>query len=190
MKPVLIFGAGDFSLVVRALALACGREVVGFIDEIVESPGIFNGLETAKNAFPPEECEIVLAVGYSNLPGRWQARERILAAGYKLATLIHPTAYVYDPDKVMDGCIVMAGAVVDVNASLGEAVVVWPGVVINHDSFIGDNTFLSPNCTVCGFVQVGRHSFVGAGAVIVDHVVVPEAQFIKAGSVFSKGRSV
>lgn len=190
MKPVLLFGAGDFSSVVRALALACGREVVGVIDETIESPEIICSLQKAKDAFPPDRYDIVLAVGYSNLSGRWQARERIRTAGYRLATLIHPTAHVVDDAAVGEGSLVMAGSIVDINASIGEAGVVWPGVVVNHDSTVGDNTFLSPNCTVCGFVKVGRHCFVGAGAVIADHVVVSDAQFIKAGCVFSKGRSV
>jgi sugar O-acyltransferase (sialic acid O-acetyltransferase NeuD family) len=190
MKSVLIFGAGDFSNVVRALANECGRKVVGVIDETVNSSDVLDGLESAIKSFPPEVCEIVLAVGYSDLSARWLARERIRDAGYKLATLIHPAAYVYNVEKIAEGCLLMAGAVVDVNASLGEVVVVWPGVVVNHDSRIDENTFLSPNCTVCGFVRVGRQTFIGAGAIIADHVVVPEGTFIKAGNVYSKGRSV
>lgn len=181
---LLIYGSKEFALTVMELVRHCGHESVGMVDDFNSGSGILGNIETVRRDFSPNEYGMVLAIGYSNLTARWLAWERIVAAGYISPTLIHPRAYVADTAQVGQGCMVMAGAIVDVRAKLGDAVVAWPGVCINHDVVIGNNTFLSPNSTICGCSVVGVNTFIGANAVIADHCSVPPASFIKMQSRF------
>jgi len=149
------------------------------VDDFNSGSGILGNLDSVIQSHPPSKYGIAMAIGYTNIPARWAAWERIRSAGYQAPALIHPRAYVADSARIGEGAMVMAGAIVDVRAEIGDLVVLWPGACVNHDTKIGANTFIAPSATLCGFAQVGAHSFVGAGAVIVDYGQVPEAGFIK-----------
>jgi sugar O-acyltransferase (sialic acid O-acetyltransferase NeuD family) len=176
---LLIYGSKDFAATVADLARHCGHEVAGMVDDFNAGPGILGDFTAVTRTHPPSGYGIAMAIGYSNIPARWAAWERIRSAGYRAPALVHPRAYVADNARIGEGAMVMAGAIVDVRAEIGGLAVLWPGACINHDTKVGSNTFISPNATLCGFAQVGAHSFIGAGAVIVDHGQVPEASFIK-----------
>lgn len=182
MKKILVYGSQEFGRVIRDLVEACGEEFVGYIDDIYEGEEVLGPFAQIVKRFPPTEYAIAMAIGYKNLAIRAQVAKQVTDAGYKLTRLIHPRAYVRHQEKVAAGCLIMAGATIDVGATLAEMVVVWPGVVINHDSMIGANTFLSPHATICGCVQIGANCFIGAGAIVVDHVRVTDGSFIKAGA--------
>jgi len=185
MKKTLVYGSLEFGRVIKDLVQQCGREFAGYIDDFNAGEEVLGGFDRVRSLCTPAFHDVVIAVGYNNLQARWDVYEKVRAAGYRVPPLVHPRAYVRDAELVGEGALVMAGAIVDVNARLGALVVVWPGVVVNHDSSVAANSFLSPNCTVCGCVEVGAHTFVGAGAVIVDHVVVPAGSFVKAGALYT-----
>lgn len=184
MTELLVYGSREFGRVVKDLAEQCGYRVAGFIDDFHRGDGILGTFAEVAGRCPPARFEVAIAVGYRDLGARWAVRERVVAHGYRLPALVHPRAYVRDPARIGDGSFVMAGAIVDLQASLGPLVVVWPGAVVNHDSRVGENSFLSPHATICGCVTIGRQVFVGAGATIVDHVEVPAGTFVKAGSLY------
>lgn len=185
---LLIYGSKDFALTVADLIRHCGHEVVGMVDDFNSGPGILGGLESIVKDFPPDECSFAVAIGYSNLPMRWKACDKVRAAGYGTPTLVHPRAYVADTARLGNGCLVMAGAIVDVRAKLGDHVVIWPGTCVNHDVTVGANTFISPGSTICGFANVGANSFVGAATVIADHCHVPESSFLKMQTRYTSGQ--
>lgn len=176
---LLIYGSKEFATTVAELVRHCGHEAVGMVDDYNSGNGILGNLDAVSRSHPPSEFGVAIAIGYTNLPARWAAWERIRSAGYQAPALIHPRAYVADSSRVGEGAMIMAGAIVDVHVEIGDLTVLWPNTCINHDSKVGPNTFVSPSATICGFVDIGAHSFVGAGAVIVDHCRVPEMSFIK-----------
>jgi sugar O-acyltransferase (sialic acid O-acetyltransferase NeuD family) len=184
MADLLVYGSLEFGRVVKDLAVQCGHRFAGFVDDFNRGEEVLGTFDEVAGRCPPPRYEVAIAVGYRNLGARWDVYRKVKARGYQLPPLVHPRAYVRDPARIGEGTFVMAGAIVDVHATLGALVVAWPGVVVNHDSTVGENTFLSPNATVCGCVTVGRQAFVGAGATIVDHVEVPAEAFIKAGSLY------
>ncbi len=157
------------------------------VDDYNQGPGILGDLATVTDSHPPEHYGVALAVGYSQLPARWAAWERVSQAGYWAPALVHPRAYIADSARLGAGVMVMAAAIVDVHAEIGDLAVLWPGANVSHDSRVGSNVFISPGAVLCGAVEVGSHSFIGAGAVVVDHSNVPEASFVKAGSVYYQG---
>jgi sugar O-acyltransferase (sialic acid O-acetyltransferase NeuD family) len=176
---LLIYGSKEFAVTVEELAIDCGHEVAGFVDDFSPGPRILGTLDAVRQTHPSSEFGIAIAVGYSQLAARWTAWQRVLAAGYNAPALVHPRAYVARTANIGQGTMLMAGALVDVRAKIGEIAVIWPGVCISHDCAVGENTFISPNATLCGYVEMGAHSFVGAGAAVVDHCVVPPSTHIK-----------
>lgn len=185
---LLIYGSRDFALTAADLARDCGHEPVGCVDDFHEDVGILGTLHDVSRSHPPSRFGVVLAIGYNNLPGRWQAWQRLRALGYRAPALVHPRAYVAPSTTLGEGCMVMAGALLDQRVQAGEVAVFWPGACISHDSRIGANTFVSPNATVCGFAHVGAHVFVGAASAIVDHGDVPDGSFLPLQSRYTRRR--
>ncbi|MBA3005436.1 MAG: hypothetical protein KKA41_17700 [Proteobacteria bacterium] len=180
----LIYGSNDFALILKDFLEFHEMKFCGFIDDFRTDDSIIGTFADILERYNPFNYEIVLGIGYSNLPARLIAFERIKSAGFKVATLIHRHAYVRSLANIHEGAIIMANATIDCNAVIGKAAVIWPGVVVNHDSKISTNTFLSPSATICGFVNIGESCFVGAGAVISDHVDVPNGTFIRANALY------
>lgn len=183
-KPLLIYGSQEFGKIVCNLAIECGYEVAGFIDDYNSGENILGSYDYVKDKFPPTLFDMAIAIGYKHLESRWAIYQQVKSDGYFLPSLVHGSAYVSCQSTVHAGGMIMAGAIVDAFVKVNDLVVLWPGVVVNHDSSIGSNTFLSPNATVCGFVKIGHSCFVGAGATVVDHRNVADFAFIKAGSVY------
>lgn len=182
---LLVYGSGDLGRVARDLLARCGHEFAGFVNDFEREEGVLGGFEEVRQRHRPGEFGVVLAVGYKDLAARWRVYQRVKAAGYSLPALVHPAAYVHSLPAIGEGSMVMARAIVDVDARIAEACVLWPGANVSHDTAVGRNCFLSPNCALCGFVSLGDHCFVGAGAVVVDHRQVPAGTRIKAGAVFA-----
>jgi sugar O-acyltransferase (sialic acid O-acetyltransferase NeuD family) len=183
---VLIYGSREFARTVSELVEDCGHSVAGFIDDFSTGPHILGTLAQVQRSHKASEYGIAFAVGYNDLAARWQAWQRLRAAGYPAPALIHPRAYVAKSAQVGDGAMIMAGSLVDVRAKVGDIVVAWPGSCISHDCVVGDNSFISPNATLCGYVDLGAHCFVGAGAAIVDHCTVPPSTRIKMQASYLK----
>ncbi len=183
-KKILIYGSKEFGKVMKGLVEYLGYPFQGYIDDIYQGEEIVGTFEYVKKKIPANEYAIVIAVGYRDLSARWVIYREVRKNSYEVPTLIHDKAYVHDKKKIGQGTIIMAGAVIDYNAVVGELVTVWPGVVVNHDCNIGNNIFLSPNATICGGARIGEDSFIGAGSIIIEHNDIPPKSFIKAGQTY------
>jgi sugar O-acyltransferase (sialic acid O-acetyltransferase NeuD family) len=184
-KKILVYGSREFGQVVRDLATQCGYAFAGFVDDMNRGGEILGSWSEVARSHAPASHAVAMAVGYRHLHERRVLYERVQSQGYATPALIHPRAYVRDLAAIGPGAFIMAGAVVDIGASVGALAVVWPGATINHHSRVGGNTFVSPNAAICGGTVVGEDCFIGAGATIVDHQNVPSGSFVKAGSVYA-----
>ena len=174
---ILIYGSGSYAETIADLALDCGHEVVGKVDDDGTGAAVLGRFADLIESH--RDCGVVMGIGYRDLPARWAAWQRVRRSGLASPALVHPRAYVARTAQIGLGCVVMAGAIVDRNAQIGDASVIWPCACINHDTVVGANCFVSPSATLCGAVRVGAHSFIGAAAAIADHCDVPESSMIK-----------
>ena len=185
---LFIYGSKCFASTVAGLVADTGHELAGMIDDQASGEHIVGSLDVVSRAHARSEAGLVMAIGYKDLPARWRAWQRVLAAGWTVPVLVHPRAYVSATAQLGAGALVMAGAIVDQRSRLGQAVVIWPGACINHDCQVGDNSFISPSAVLCGSVHVGAHSFVGAGALVVDGGELPPSSFVRMGERFTARR--
>jgi sugar O-acyltransferase (sialic acid O-acetyltransferase NeuD family) len=102
--------------------------------------------------------------------------------GFELARTIHPHAQVGRGTAIGAGTVLMAGAVVNSDATIGENVIINTGATVDHDCAVGDGVHVAPGAHLCGGVRVGAGSFIGAGAVLTPGVRVGTNTVIGAGS--------
>ena len=126
----------------------------------------------------------VICVGDAAL--RVRAIKEVLALGAKLASVVHPLAYVASSASIGDGAIICPFAFVGPFASVGRCCAVNVGAMVGHDVQLGDGTVLSPGAKINGRGNTGEAAFLGAGAVITPKVRLGSYAKLAAGSVLNK----
>ncbi|MDO4555749.1 MAG: acetyltransferase [Lachnospiraceae bacterium] len=183
-KKLIIIGASGHGKVILDIALLCGYEVLGFLDDDItlkENAGYPVLGVTAKAPHyvkrEKEKMEFILAIGNNTI------RQK-LDQEYKLswATLIHPKAVIGRQTSIGEGTVVMAGAVINPSAKIGRHCIINTSSVVEHDNLIGDYVHISPGAVLAGTVTVGKCSHIGAGAVVINNLSLTENTILGAGA--------
>jgi sugar O-acyltransferase (sialic acid O-acetyltransferase NeuD family) len=127
---------------------------------------------------------VVVAIGNNRIRAVKQAE--LVAAGGKMATIVHRSAMISSHASVAVGSVVFANAVVNACAALGAGVIVNTGAVVEHDCVVGDFAHISPNAVLAGGVTLGALAWVGSCASVRQLVVVGEASVVGMGAVVTK----
>ena len=121
---------------------------------------------------------IIIAVGNN----RDRKKEAEARRGAHFTYLIHPSATVASSALIGMGTVIMAGAVVQAQAQIGEHVIVNTNATCDHDSIIHDFAHISPGANICGSVEIGEGAWVGANATVIQGRKVPPWTVVPAGS--------
>jgi acetyltransferase EpsM len=114
---------------------------------------------------------------------RRQTVGRLRAAGWEVASLVHPTAHVAPSASVGTGALLGPAVVVGARSRIGAYAVLGRGSLVGHHTELGEFTTLGPGANVAGNVRLDEDVFVGMGAVVRDHVRVGAGAVIAMGAV-------
>ena len=190
MKRLLIVGAGGHGRSVAEAVLAAGKyELVGFVDDAVprlqhvwDLP-VFGA--TADLARDREHADAaVVAIGNNRL--REALQHTLYAAGFALATVVHPQAMVSPRAVIGAGCAIMAGAIVGTGAQLGAGVIVNCGAVVDHHCRVEDFGHLGVNAAMSGGSVLGRSAWMQAGSVLGYGAMVDAWRVLGSGEAVNK----
>ena len=193
MTRVLIVGAGGHGHVV-ADALICSRregsdlEAVGFVDDDPSLEGAtIMGLpvlgSTARLGRVDHDA-VFVAIG-DNV-SRAQLFGRLVAAGERVVTIVHPRAVVAATARVGSGVLVCAGAVVNAAAVLGDNAIVNTGATVDHHCILGAHSHIAPGAHLGGGVEVGEGSLLGIASAVVPGRRVGRWCVVGAGAVVTR----
>jgi len=181
---IVIYGAGGHGKVVLDALEQSDRRVAGFADDDTGRRGKpFCGYPVADldNAEFGEAVEVVVAIGDGEL--RAELTGQILASGYRLATVIHPSATIGRDVEIGSGAMILAQAAVNPGARIGHGVIINTAATVDHDCVVGDFAHLAPGVRMAGNVTVGERALVGVGATIMPGVEIGAGATVGAGSV-------
>jgi sugar O-acyltransferase (sialic acid O-acetyltransferase NeuD family) len=178
-----VVGAGGHSLEVVDLAVACGHEVVGIVDDAREGIHPNTGLPIRKMIDPRDTDGVVIAIGDAD--ARAVAFER-LGNTYKLPTLVHPTATVSPSARLGTGVQVMQNVVVNALAVVGDDCILNVGCHVAHECSVGQHTHLAPGSRLGGQSNVGGRCLVGTNSVVLPRVTVGYRAIVGAGAVVTR----
>jgi sugar O-acyltransferase (sialic acid O-acetyltransferase NeuD family) len=111
---------------------------------------------------------------------------KIVGNGKKLATLIHPHAFVSPRSKLQPGTVICAGAIVQPYADIGMGCIVNTAATVDHHCVLGDGVHLSPGVHLSGNVRIGKSTWLGTGASVRDKLTIGDNVTIGVGSVVVK----
>lgn len=194
MKPVVLFGTGDFARVAHVyLRDDSPYEVAAFTvhGDYVEA-GAFGGVplvafEELEERYPPDRYGMFVAVGFRKVNrARAAIYDECKARGYELISYVSSRAMVSAETRIGDNCFVFEANVVQPFVTIGDDVVLWSGNHIGHDVTIGDHCFIASHVVVSGNVKIGERCFVGVNATFRDGITVAPDCVIGAGAAIMK----
>ncbi len=188
-----LYGAGGLGAEILEIAKKCNMEL-GRFDEVVyidDNPQVATmdgysvvGFDDVCAHEDPSSFEVVVCVGEPRLRGVLAAK--VKAAGFRLATLIHPEIEVPDSAVVGEGVIVYRYCNIGPHAQIGANTALLLGANAPHDNRIGENCVLSTNATLSGNCTVGDNAYIAAGAVVKEGVTIGDWAIVGLGSVVFK----
>lgn len=190
MEPLLLIGGGGHCrVIIDALQASARFEIVGILD-VSASGGDVMGVpvigtdEDLARVRAEGVASAFIAVGSMGDPTRRVAlANRVIAEGFRLPQVVHPTAYV-SPNAVLGpGVYVGPQAAVNAGASIGANAIVNTGALVDHDCRIGEFVHLAPGCALSGGVSVGDRTHLGTGCAVVHGVSIGRDTIVGAGSV-------
>ncbi|MBQ2901206.1 MAG: acetyltransferase [Agathobacter sp.] len=180
-KKVIIIGASGHGKVIADIIIKSGDEVVGFLDDnpnLEESFIGFPVLGKVSDAINYKENKFVVAIGNADV------REKIVnELDVNWYTAIHPTAVISSIGvEIGEGTVVMANAVINSDAKIGNHCIINTGAIVEHDNFIEDFVHVSVGAKLAGIVTVGRKSWIGIGSQVIQCKKICSEVMIGAGA--------
>ena len=180
---LLIIGAGCHgALLAEAAELSGAFEVVGFLDDALPvGKAVLNGAVFGAiigyisldhlDRYRAACDQAIVAVG--NNAVREKITQQLVDAGFDIATVIHPRAFVLPSAVVCSGSAVMAGAIVGTEARLGLASIVNCGALVDHHARVEDFGHLGVNASMAGGTRLARGAWMQAGTALGYGVEIP-----------------
>jgi|GEM_PF-2593757 len=198
MTDVLIYGGGLLGRQVLYLVktyFSNDYNVIGFIDdikkkgEVIEDGfvnyGSLNDIFN-DNKYSPDNVKLILAIGYNNMIGKYEAYNNAKENGYNFISLIHPNASIEKNVILGEGVILLAGVVVDQYVEIKDINYLDIGCKIGENTVLDINNYLSAGTTIGGSVNVGKNNFFGLNTTVVNDIEIGNNNFINAMSLIYK----
>jgi sugar O-acyltransferase (sialic acid O-acetyltransferase NeuD family) len=188
-RVMWIAGAGGHGAVVAEAALASGWSSVEFFDDRwpglsstrgMPVQGTLAALRQRLASPTARQTGVLVAIGDNN--HRLELTLALAQAGATLATVVHPFTAVSPTATLGPGTVVLAGAVLNAGARLGQACIVNTRASIDHDCSIGDGVHICPGAALAGQVSVHDLAWLGIGCSVIQGVTVGRGAFVAAGA--------
>jgi len=188
-KKLALLGASGHGKVVADMAMALEWTEVVFFDDawpavacngqwpvVGDSAGLLKRLH--------EFDGVVIAIG--NCAIRLRKQNEFAAMGARIATIVHPRAWVSPYARLGAGTVVMAGAIINTDAKIGTACIINTGATVDHDCEIANGVHIAPGAHLSGNVRVGDLSWIGVGAAVRQGIEIGASVMAGAGAVVVK----
>jgi sugar O-acyltransferase (sialic acid O-acetyltransferase NeuD family) len=187
-RIVIVCAGGQGAIVADILQRAheAGADALpaGFVDDTPELLGTaVLGLDVlAPVAALSGIAHDAVIVAFGDNEGRRAITERLLAAGERLATAIHPRACIAPSASIGEGSMISAGAVISPRAIIGRGVIVNTKASIDHDTVVEDFAHVSAGATVGARCRIGAESLIALGATVISGATVGERTIVGSGA--------
>jgi len=178
---MILYGAGGHAKVIIDILVASGEKVNFIFDDdetVKELCGI--PVKQFEEGLINEE-KVIISIGGNEV--RKKIADRF---HWSFGTAIHPSAIISQPNHIGPGSVVMHGAIIQIETSVGKHCIINTGTRIDHDCVIEDFVHIAPGAVICGNVKVGEGTFIGANTTVIPSVSIGKHCVIGAGSVVLK----
>lgn len=104
---------------------------------------------------------------------------KLKALGYKMPSVIYPTAYISPYATVGQGCIIMQNALVQNGSSVGDGTVIHPGAEIHHDAIVGDFSMVYTNSCIRTQAKLGQRCWIDSTVTVASYQELTDDAVLK-----------
>jgi sugar O-acyltransferase (sialic acid O-acetyltransferase NeuD family) len=189
MGDLVIAAAGGFGRELAAYARDAGFTVVGFLDDDPDAAAQLAGEDASVGVrgtiagYSPGSDEEQVAIGIGQPAARLRVADALVARGARLATVVHPSAWVAPTATLGAGVAIAPFACVGPQVTVGDLGLINTYASLGHDAVLGRSCVFSSYCVATGHTVLGDAVFLGTAAVIAPGVRVGDGARISAGAV-------
>ena len=127
-----------------------------------------------------------IIVAFGNCVIRLEKTRELIGLSAPIISLIHPKAFVSPNSTLGQGSVVFAGAVINIDAKVGEASIINTAATVDHDCIIAHGVHICPGANLSGGVEVGEASWIGVGSCVRHSIKIGANVMVGAGAVIVK----
>ncbi len=104
----------------------------------------------------------------------------------RLATFVHPMAYVAPSVQLGPGCIIMPNVSMSPGTKLGKGCLMMVGSMMGHDNIVGDFCHIAAQAAVGSYLTIGKGVHIGLNATVKENLSIGDFATLGAGAVLTK----
>ena len=131
-----------------------------------------------------EGDQTFVAIGNANTRLTWL--RKITSVGIAVATIVHPKAVISPSAILGEGTVAVAGAIVNMDVSVGKGCILNTGSTVDHDCVLEDGVHICPGANLAGEVHIGSSSWIGIGSTVCQCLKIGARVTVGAGAVVTK----
>ena len=158
MKRLVILGSGGYGRTVFDIAHQLGYSTIVLDDADLAHP------LSAFSSYISDDTSFIPAFGNNAFRMEWI--NRIEESGGKLATLIHPTAYVSPTATIHPGTVILPHAIVNTDVVIDRGCIINLGAIVDHGCIIEEGVHVCLGAVIKGENRIERLSKIEAGEVV------------------------
>ena len=196
MRDLIILGAGgsgwDIVSIVKAINMKNPEwNILGYLDdnEVLLNKE-FSGVRvigTIKDCIKfPNAYFISSIANPTNRLVRRNIWDKVKLHNLRFATLIHPSAIIYDDVTIKEGCVVNANCMLGNGAILDEDVHLAYACNIAHETHLKEHTTLGTGVNLSSGVVICEDCYIGAGVSSTHDITVEPNTLVAVGSAITE----
>lgn len=193
-KVVILGGMGNAAVVANAIEHAhrmgaTDLEVAGFLNdrtplgEKIDMFPVIGTVADAKRWLDKGYWFINTIMRIDGNQERLEMFERLGIPDDRLASFVHPMAYVAPSVQLGPGCIVMPQAAMSPGSKIGKGSIIMVGATMGHDNVVGDFCHIAAQACVGSYLTIGRGVHIGLNATIRESLTIGDYATIGMGAV-------
>ena len=193
-KVAILGGQGNAAVVAAAIEHArrmgaTDLEVAGYLNDRVP---VGEKIDLFPVIGKIEDAQRLLAEGYWFINTIFRIdgnRERIAMfenlgiPDDRLATFVHPMAYVAPSVELGPGCVIMPNVSMSPATKLGKGCLMMAGSMMGHDNVVGDFCHIAAQAAVGSYMKIGKGVHIGLNATIHEYMTIGDYATLGMGAV-------
>ena len=193
-KVAILGGVGNATVVAAAIEHArrmgaTDLEVAGFlndrepIDKTLDLFPVIGRVEDARRLLDEGYWFINTILRIDGNRERIAMFEALDLPDDRLATFVHPMAYVAPSVQLGPGCIIMPNVSMSPATRLGRGCLMMAGAMMGHDNVVGDFCHIAAQAAVGSYLRIGKGVHIGLNATIHEGFTIGDYATLGMGSV-------
>lgn len=162
---LIILGSGGYGHTVADVAIQLGYEIT-FLDDFIPGHQLAAFVNYIPNPIDNTQQHTYFIPAFGNNEFRLEWIEKLEKNGAKLATLIHPSAYVSPTATIQKGTVILPHAIINTDVVVEKGCIINCGAIVDHGCVIEEGCHICLGAIVKGENKIQAKTKIEAGQVI------------------------